>query len=323
MRQPSRSDAAAPRAPMPQLLARRCGRRPASSASMPAAESAAERAIALVTAVRDDPGARFALCARTYEDPTNRSARRLRFRRAALSFMRWQVALGLLVSLDANVPGSRWWRAVNERLLRDGCEMFARRDGLGGTPSSATVELWMEFAAAPSARSWYRAHNASIVAAYLEIRALAERESAVERFFMNVVLMRVLYAHSLVAAPRLSLGRFAPLGGALGDPRLGMAGAFLSLERILPVRYPVADDIRSYVNAENNLGRLLDYGVVLAPLRPPHARAAGELDQPALEQLVHGGVPSYVAPLEAASLWRPVPAPSMVRLIRRLTRSVP
>jgi hypothetical protein len=134
---------------------------------MPAAESAAERAIALVAAVRDDPGARFALCARTYEDPTDRSARHLRFRRAALSFMRWQVARGLLVSLDADVPGSRWWRAVNERLLRDGCEMLARRAGLGGTPSSATVELWIEFAAAPSARSWYRAHNASIVAAYV------------------------------------------------------------------------------------------------------------------------------------------------------------
>ncbi len=279
--------------------------------------------MALVAAVRDDPGARFALCARTYEDPTDRSARHLRFRRAALSFMRWQVARGLLVPLDADVPGSRWWRAVNERLLRDCCEMLARRDGLGGTPSSATVELWMEFAAAPSARSWYRAHNASIVAAYLEFRALAERESAVERFFMNVVLMRVLYAHSLVAAPRLSLGRFAPLGGALGDPRLGMAGAFLSLERILPVRYPVADDIRSYVNAENNLGRLLDYGVILPRLEPLYEWSARELDQPALEQLVHGGVPSYVAPLEAASLWRPVPAPSMARLLGRITRAMP
>ena len=40
---------------------------------------------------------------------------------------------------------------------------------------------------------------------------------------MNVALVRVLYAHSLVAAPHLALGRFAPLGRLLGDPRLGMA----------------------------------------------------------------------------------------------------
>ena len=42
---------------------------------------------------------------------------------------------------------------------------------------------------------------------------------------MNVALLRVFYAHALGAAPRLALGRFAPLGHVLGDPRLGMAGA--------------------------------------------------------------------------------------------------
>jgi hypothetical protein len=285
--------------------------------------SAADRAAAVVEEVLDDPRARFALCARTYEDRTGGSARHLRFRRAALSFMRWQLDRGVLASLEAEVPGSRWWRAVNERLLYDGCEMVARRDGLDGPWSSPTTELWMEFAARPTARSWYRAHNASIVAAYLEHRDLAQRESAVERFFMNVVLLRVLYAHSLVAAPRLSLGRFSPLGGLLGDPRLGMAGAFLSLSRILPARYPVVDDVRGYVDAESNLGRLLDYGVILPRLQLLYEWSAEELDQPALRELVRGGVPSYVAPVEAARYWRPVPAPVMVRLLGRVTRAVP
>jgi hypothetical protein len=290
---------------------------------MPPAPSALDRAAALVGEVRDEPAARLALCARIYDDPTGHSARHLRFQRAALSFMRWQVNRGLLASLDAEVPGSRWWRAVNERLLRDGCEMLARRDGLDGLASSSTVELWMEFAADPTARSWYRAHNASIVAAYLEHRGLAEQESAVERFFMNVVLLRVLYAHALVAAPRLSLGRFAPLGRLLGDPRLGMAGAFLSLSRILPERYPVADDVRVYVKAENSLGRLLDYGVILPRLQPLYEWSAEELVQPGLRELVLGGIPSYVAPPEASTFWRPVPAPLTVRLLGRLTRALP
>jgi hypothetical protein len=48
----------------------------------------------------------------------------------------------------------------------------------------------------------------------------------------------VLYAHALVAAPQLSLGRFVPLGRLPGDPRLGMAGEFLSLSRVLPERLP-------------------------------------------------------------------------------------
>jgi hypothetical protein len=51
---------------------------------------------------------------------------------------------------------------------------------------------------------------------------------------MNVALVRVLFAHALVAAPRLALGRLAVLGRLLGDPRLGMAGAFLSIRRVLP-----------------------------------------------------------------------------------------
>ena len=60
---------------------------------------------------------------------------------------------------------------------------------------------------------------------------------------MNVALARVLYAHALVAAPRLALGRLAPLGRLLGDPRLGMAGVFLLLRRVLPNRYPLDRDV--------------------------------------------------------------------------------
>ena len=112
--------------------------------------------------------------------------------------MRWQLTRGVLAPLEATPPGSPWWRAVNERLVRDGCEAVARSAGLGGMPSSRTVELWMSFVADPTARTWYRAHNASIVSAYLEHREAADGESRAERFFLNVVLVRVLFAHALV-----------------------------------------------------------------------------------------------------------------------------
>ncbi|USX54571.1 hypothetical protein [Lentzea sp. HUAS12] len=54
----------------------------------------------------------------------------------------------------------------------------------------------------PTARAWYRAHNGSVVAAYLEHRGLAEAENEPERLFLNVILCRVLHTHALVAAPR-------------------------------------------------------------------------------------------------------------------------
>jgi hypothetical protein len=286
-------------------------------------ESAIARAEAQVAAVRDDPAARLALITRTYHGPTGRAPRHLPFRRAALSFMRWQAQRGVLNPLDESPPGSPWWRAINERLLMDGCESVALTGGLSGEPSSASVRLWLAFIEMPTARNWYRAHNASIVAAYLTNRGLAEEESQPERFFMNVALGRVLYAHSLVAAPRLALGRFAPLGRLLGDPRLGMAGAFLSLGRVLPDRYPLAQDVDAYLADEHRLGRLLDYSVIVPRLQHVYEWSAAELGEPRLLELVRNGNPIYAWPFEERHVWRSPDMPMAARILERATKPQP
>jgi hypothetical protein len=275
---------------------------------------------AQVAAVRNDPAARLALIARTYHGPTGHAPRHLPFRRAALSFMRWQANRGVLNPLEATPPGSVWWRAVNERLLRDGCEAVALVGDLPGEPSSQPVRLWLEFIAQPTGRNWYRAHNASIVGAYLEHRHLAEAESAPERFFMDVALVRVLYAHSLVGAPRLALGRFHLLGPLLGDPRLGMAGVFLSLRRVLPNRYPLAPDVERYIADEQRLGRLLDYAVIVPRLQRMYEWSATELGEPRLLQLVRDGNPIYAWPFEERHVWRSKDMPAVARLLERATR---
>lgn len=281
--------------------------------------SAAARAAAQVDATRDDPAGRMALLTLTYRGPDGDAPQHLPFRRAAVSFMRWQVNRGVLNPLDAQPPGSRWWRAVNERLLRDGCEAVARSGGFGGDPSSWTIELGTRFIVHPTARNWYRAHNASIVAAYLEHDDLAREENEVERFFLNVVLLRVLYAHALAAAPHLSLGRLAPLGKVLGDPRLGMAGIFLSLGRVLPNRYPAPGNIDEYIDMEQRFGRLLDYGVIGPRLQHLYEWAARELDQPALLSLIRDGSPVYAWPFAQRQVWRPGYPSTAVRLLRHLT----
>jgi hypothetical protein len=278
-------------------------------------------AAAQVAAVRDDPTARLALMARVFHGPTGRAPRHLPFRRAALSFMRWQARRGVLNPLDASPPGSVWWRAVNERLLRDGCETVALLGGLTGEPSSQAVRLWLEFSARPTRRHWYQAHNASIVAGYLEHRNLAEREGAPERFFMNVALARVLYAHALAAAPRLALGRFAPLGRLLGDPRLGMAGVFLSLRRVLPDRYPLALDVELYIADEQRLGRVLDYAVIVPRLQCLYEWSAEELGEPRLLELVRDGNPIYAWPFEQRHAWRTPEMTFAGRVLERVTRA--
>jgi len=234
--------------------------------------------------------------------------------------MRWQERRGVLNPLDASPPGSLWWRAVNERLLRDGCESVALVGGMAGEPSSQAVRLWLEFIARPTARNWYRAHNASIVGAYLDHRDLAEDETRPERFFMNVALGRVLYAHALVGAPRLALGRFAPLARVLGDPRLGMAGAFLSLRRVLPNRYPLLEDVETYIAAEQRLGRLLDYAVILPRMQQVYEWSAEDLDEPRLLELARDGSPTYAWPFEEQYVWRSLHMPLAGRVLERATR---
>ena len=258
-----------------------------------------------VAAVRDDPAGRMALMERCYYGPFGKAPRHLRYRRAALSFMRWQLQRGVLQPSFSERPGSPWWRAVNERILRDGCEAVGLSGTLGGQASSRTVDYWMSFADYPIARSWYRAHNGSVVAAYLQHRDLAEAENEAERFFMNVVLCRVLYTHALVAAPRMSLGWLRPLAPFLGDPRLGMTGIFLHLSRVLPHEYPLRGNVQFYLHAEHGFGRLVDYGVIVPRLQQLYEWSAHELAEPGLLDFVRDGAMTYAWPAEHRRVWLP------------------
>src|SRR5271156_88574 len=156
-------------------------------------------------------------------------------------------------------------------------------------------------------RTWYRAHNAIIVRAYLDNREWAEAESRVERFFMNLVLVRVLYAHALVAAPRLALSWLWSLGPVLGDPRLTITGMFLSLSRVLPDRYPLRGDLQRYVIDEHGFGRLIDIGVIRPRLEALYSWSATELSIPELGELLRDGVPAYAWDTTDTEAWNQAP----------------
>lgn len=270
----------------------------------PVLGAAAALAAEQVAAVRDDPGGRRELMSALYREPVGDSTGRLPFRRAALAFMDWQTRRGLL---DPST-GSPWWRAVSEDLLRDTGEARALESGYGGSPSSMAVGFGVDFIRNPTAQTWYRAHNASVVSAYLRHTALAEDEGYLERFFVNLVLTRVLYAHALVAAPRLALGwchRFSP---ALGDPRLGMTGIFLSLSRVLPGDYPLRGDLGTYTAAEHGIGRLLDLGMILPRLRELYDWSATKLELPEVRTLLVDDVPAYAWDPADADPWHQKPS---------------
>jgi hypothetical protein len=278
--------------------------------------SAASWAEEIVGSVRDDPPGRVALMERCYPGPFGSAPRHLPYRRAAISFMRWQLRRGVLQPPFADRPGSPWWRAVNERIVRDGCEAVALSGSLPGPTSSLTVHHWMSFVQRPTARAWYRAHNGSVVGAYLAHRDMAETENAAERFFMNVVLCRVLYAHALVAAPRISLGWLRPLAPFVGDPRLGMTGIFLQLSRVLPDEYPLRDSVRFYLADELGFGQLLDFGIIAPRLQQLYEWSAHELGAPGLVDCARDGALTYAWAFEDRDVWQP-PDSFILRMARR------
>jgi hypothetical protein len=279
----------------------------------PAAAIAAER----VAEVRDDPRGRLELLRSSYAPQPGSEPVHLPYPRAALAFMGWQFRRGLLNPLDHERPGSPWWRVVNERLLRDTCEARLRLLGHPGPASSPSVEPSVRFARRPSPRTWYRAHNVTIVSAFLDNRELAERENRVERFFINLVLVRVLYAHALVAAPRLALAWLAPIARRLGDPRLAMTGMFLSISRVLPDVYPLNRDLDDYISAEHGFGRLLDLGVITPRLIELYRWSADELQVPDVAELVCDGTPAYAWDPDDRVPWSPAPR-RIVRIVRRV-----
>ena len=89
-------------------------------------------------------------------------------------------------------------RTAAARHLR-GATAGARPPGPGLVDQRRSVDPVRLRAFDPSTGTWPTTSPSS--PAYLEHRDLAERENRAERFFINLVLVRLLYAHALVAAP--------------------------------------------------------------------------------------------------------------------------
>lgn len=283
--------------------------------------SVADVAGRMVAEVRDDPAARIRLAADTYAFGRHRYRP---YRKAVVAFMRWQQARGVLNAMDADAPGSPWWRAVNEDLLRDAVEAKLLVQRGGGHPSRPTVARWVEFFESPSARSWYGAHNASVVAGYLAHSALAALESPVERFFMNVVLMRVLYAHTLVLDGGLALGRLSFLARLISHPRARGPQVLLSMKDVLPDSYPIQGlGVDEVIDLESTMGRLIDFGVIRARVDDLYASSARALSEPLLADLIRDGEPAYSWAAGQRTVWKPRRRGWLTSMVELATRPAP
>jgi hypothetical protein len=119
----------------------------------------------------------------------------------------------------------------------------------------------------------------------------------------------------------LSFMRWQAQRGLLGDPRLGMVGAFLSLSRVIPNHYPLTRDVEWYIADEQRLGRLFDYAVIAPRLERLYEWSAKEIGESRLLGLVRNGSPIYAWSDEQRHVWRAQRLPFPGRVLERVTRA--
>ncbi|MEN3319999.1 MAG: hypothetical protein V7643_3400, partial [Mycobacterium sp.] len=87
----------------------------------------------------------------------------------------------------------------------------------------------------------------------------------------------------------------------------------------LPDRYPLGDDVDTYVEAEHGFGHMLDIGVIQPRLGHLYDWSSEELALPALRGLRNGDTPTYAWDVADADVWQFDPS----RLARAARRIVP
>lgn len=271
----------------------------------------AERARRTTAAVADDPDGRLELRMSFYRRygygqalVTNGALRvddpdwAFGYGRSELDFLRWEIRRGVLNPIDKThpKPGSPWWRSVNLAFLYDGeLAALGHEAGLGPEGADGPVRFWLAYIRNHGERSWYRAHNASIVAAYSTYIDLARAERRPEQIFLNTVLYRLLYAQGMVEGVVFdALGRF------LGNPRLPSVDLLVHLPDFYPVDYPLTrDDIRHVMHRGHSLEEAatlcLDDVLIHPHLLRLYREAAAWNRAPFLERWVLHGEPVYPA----------------------------
>ena len=91
----------------------------------------------------------------------------------------------------------------------------------------------------------------------------------------------------------------------------------MSLSRILPDAYPLADDVDTYIAVEHGFGHMLDVGVIQPRIASLDEWSSGELALPGLRSLVDDDVPRYAWDESDAGIWQFDPS-RLARLARRV-----
>ena len=86
---------------------------------------------------------------------------------------------------------------------------------------------------------------------------------------------------------------------------------------MLPDRYPLGDDVETYVALEHGFGHLLDIGVIQPRFGRLYDWSSDELALPGLRAQLDGETPTYAWDVADADVWQFEPSP-LARVARRM-----
>jgi len=213
-----------------------------------------------------------------------------------VEFMEWEIGRNALNPIHANFPGSPWWRDVNLKFIifsQTAAEIMTG-EKVDRREITHEVSLWIEFIKQRTQRSWYMAHNASIVRAYLDFTETATKECIYEQIFMNEVLYRLLFAQALIEDDT----EFKVVGEFLADPLLPAVDLMVHIPDFYPDHYPLSQqDIQDIMHKghgiEGVLERVFDNYLIYPHIPALYKIAARWLNIPELEFLQTDGNPNY------------------------------
>jgi len=253
------------------------------------------KAKAMVDAVKDDPAGRLELRKKFYSKYGRGLEGNYGFGNSEIAFMEWEISRGVLNPLfDKKRPGSPWWRKVNGLFIYFATlAALIEEENPKITDEPNEVRLWRHYIQKPAAKTWYKAHNASIVQGYLQSRREAEEETLPEKLFINMVLYRVLFAQAMVEG--VPMGK---LGAVLADPNLPSVNVLVHIPDFYPSHYPlttggIAAILHKSKNLEEYMVEVLDDSMIIPHLAELYENASNWLTIQELKAMLKGDIPIY------------------------------
>lgn len=205
---------------------------------MAAYEVLEQQVLQLCEQIADNPDERDAVRHQFYKNHGFESHDGIEYSKFEGDFFAHQAERDVLNPINAVSPGSAWWRKVDIKLIYYAKLAEAIYEaGLSVDETPVPVKKWLKYLKKPSAKSWFRAFNASLMTCAYLCRADALQENDFEQLYINVVLYRLMFAQAMEEGSDI----FGDMTQVLDDPWAFTVDVITHMSGLHPQGYPAGE----------------------------------------------------------------------------------